>query len=247
MQVLKDLSSEIQKLEAKDKHYRVQATINQLLAPQHATRPFEYKKKGWGEIERVEVRTDGTPTGKRAPTIKTTARQGKSEIKRADCWTFKIIDGKIHLPWGGPWGLFKGALRRSLESQNKLRYDNVKLDLVRVYGAEGKSDEVKLCACGEYTHGCLKLDGPVDSMNDGGIPKVVLETRHTSKGDVMVEVFFDYILNRKIEFFIELDSECPLNEEKFVAIAKSINTLDNFGPSKRGSMSIAGIQEINNN
>lgn len=226
MEIVKDLTSTLDALEKKDRFYTVQATIKRLLAPQSASRPFEYKKKGWGEIERVETLTDGTPTATRAPRRIRKNRKGDEEIKRSDCWTFKMRGTKILLPWGGSFGLLKGGLKRCLDAQKKLRYDSVLLDLIRVYPS------------------ILAIDGKPDSTIDGMTPEVVLETRHTNRGDVRVEVFFDYLTDRKINFTMEVDSECPLNEEKFVSLLKSLNTLDNFGPSKRGAIQIDGIAEV---
>lgn len=239
---MKDLTPQLQLLEAKDKLYRVRVKINKILAPQFVTRPYSYRKKGWGEIERVESHTDGTPTTTRAPRRTKRIRTGESEVKQTDCWTFKIVDKKIHLPWGGPWGLFKGALRRSLDAMNKLKYENVRLDLIRVLPVENGEKRTKPCKCGYES--CIQLEGPADSLQEDNLPQIVLETRHTQRGDVMVETAFDWIANREFEFLTEIDSECPLNEEKFVGLLKSLNTLDNFGPSKRGSLTVTSIQEV---
>jgi hypothetical protein len=75
MKNLKNLTDELLKAEAKDKFYLIEGTIVRLLAPQQFTRPFTYKKKGWGQIERVETTADGTPQDLRAPKRK---RKGRS-------------------------------------------------------------------------------------------------------------------------------------------------------------------------
>jgi hypothetical protein len=221
MKNLKNLTDELLKAEAKDKFYLIEGTIVRLLAPQQFTRPFTYKKKGWGQIERVEATADGTPQDLRAPKRKRKVRKGEEEIKTGDCWTFKVEDDTILLPWGTHFGIFKKSLLRSLEAQRKLRYEAAPLALMRVYPLwlpVGKA--------------------PCESMKEGRIPEVILETRHTQSGDVMVEVFFDYIENRNFSCIVEVDSEAPINEEKFVALIKTLNTLDVIGPAKRGQIRI---------
>jgi len=221
MKNLKDLSDELEKAEAKDRFYMIQGKIIRLLAPQHCTRPFIYKKKGWGTIERVETTQDGTPQDLRAPKKKRRVRKGEEEIKTADCWTFKVDKDLIMLPWGTHFGLLKKSLFRSLEAQRKLRYEAAPLALMRVYPnwlPVGKS--------------------PCESMKDAKVPEVILETRHTQGGDVMVEVFFDYIEDRDFQCLVEVDSEAPFNDEKIVGLLKSLNTLDTIGPSKRGQIRI---------
>jgi len=218
---MKDLTPELVKAEAKDKFYLIQGKIVRLLAPQHYTRPFTYKKKGWGSIERVEITQDGTPQDLRAPKKKRRVRTGEEEIKTADCWTFKTEKDTVLLPWGTHFGLLKKSLFRSLEAQRKLRYEAAPLGLMRIYPLwlpAGKA--------------------PPESMKNDKIPEVILETRHTQSGDVMVEVFFDYIEDRDFNCLVEVDSEAPVNDEKFVALIKSLNTLDTVGPAKRGQIQI---------
>jgi len=246
MEVVKDLTGELAKAEAKDRFYEIQLVIKRLLAPQHYKRPFEYLKSGWGEVKRLESIVDGAPKSPRAPRKKIKSRKGEWELKTGDCWTFKyskkngeLFDPskaktpkdwkgvKIIVPWGTNFGIFKKSLRRSLEAQRRLRYDAAPLALMKVH-------PVWLCV-GE---------GPPESIKEGKEPEVILETRHTSKGDVMVEVFFDYIEDRRVKFFVEVDSECPINEEKFVALVKTLNTLDVIGPSKRGDFRVLNIREV---
>jgi len=227
MKNLKDLTVEIAKLESKDRFYQVNAIIERLLAPQHYKRPFTYTKKGWGEIVRVEQTVDGTPTDLTAPKRRRKARKGESEVKVGDCWTFKEDKGDLYLPWATGFGLCKSALRRSLEAQRRLRYDSLPLNLMKVYPLwlnVGKA--------------------PCESMKEDRLPEIVLETRHTQSGDVRVEAFFDYIENREVQWLMEVDSECPINEEKFVALVKTVNTLDVIGPSKRGSMRILKLVQV---
>lgn len=224
MKSLKDLTSELLKAEAKDKFYLIEGTILRMLAPQHYTRPFIYKKKGWGQIERVEVIQDGSPQDLRAPQKRRKVRKGEEEVKISDCWTFKVENDTILLPWGDEFGIFKKSLRRSLEAQRRLKYESAPLSLMRVYPTwlpVGKP--------------------PCESQKDGRLPEIILETRHSQGKDVMVEVFFDYIENRPFQCIVEVDSEAPLNEEKFVALVKSLNTLDNIGPAKRGKIRINKI------
>jgi hypothetical protein len=266
MKVTKDLTPQLVNAEKKDKFYAVHGTISRLLAPQHYKRPFSYQKKGWGEIERVETTTDGTPDDKRSPKRKSRIRKGESEVKTGDCWTFRtvhdgifksakdtivhavkdlakkdreettektdkneeeILDGDILLPWGSHFGIFKKALLRSLEAQKRLKYDAAPLALIKVYPLwlnVGKA--------------------PCDSMKEGKVPEVILETRHTQGGDVMVEVFFDYLENREFTCYLEVDSEAPINEERLVGLLKTLNTLDNVGASKRGSLKIGKIEQV---
>lgn len=228
MKVIKDATPELVKAEAKDRFYQITGTIERMLAPQDATRPFVYKKKGWGTIERVETTSDGTPEDLRAPKKKRKMRKGEEEIKSADCWTFRLDkDEHIMLPWGTDFGIFKKSLRRSLEAQRKLRYESAPLSLIRVYPA------------------WLDLGkAPAESMRDNNIPERILETRHTQGGDVMVDVFFDYVENRPFTTIIQIDSEAPINEEKFVALIKTLNTLDNVGPSKRGRIRIEKVAAL---
>jgi hypothetical protein len=224
---LKDLTTELEKAESKDRFYLIEGKVVRLLAPQHYKRPFTYKKSGWGSIERLETIQDGTPADLRAPKRKRRVRKGEEEIKTGDCWTFKNEKDHIFLPWGTQFGIFKKSLLRSLEAQKKLRYDAAPLGLMKVYPTWLNIGKI-----------------PCESMNDKNIPEVILETRHTQSGDVMVEVFFDYIENRDFSCIVEIDSEAPMNEEKFVALVKTLNTLDTIGPSKRGQLSITKITQV---
>jgi hypothetical protein len=235
MEIAKDFTADLAKAETKDKYYMIQGKIKRLLAPQFYSRPFTYKKKGWGTIERTETQQDGTPTDKRSPRKSTRMRRGEEEIKTADCWTFKVekSDGKlrkddhIFIGWGDHFGLLKSSLRRSLEAQRKLRYEAAPLALIKVYPV------------------WLDLGkAPCESLKEGRIPEVILETRHTQRGDVMVEAFFDFVENREFTCYLEIDSECPLNDEKLVGMVKSLNTLDTIGAAKRGSMQITKIAQI---
>ena len=81
-------------------------------------------------------------------------------------------------------------------------------------------------------------------MQNGKEPVLVLEKRHGRTGEVMAEAVYDYIADREIAFIVDVDSEATINEEKFVATMKSLNSLDNFGPSKRGAIEITAIQEV---
>jgi len=255
--VTKDLTGSLEKAEKKDRFYQISGRIVRLLAPQYYTRPFIYRKRGWGSIERVETLQDGTPTDLRQPKRKKRIRKGESEVKQADCWTFKLSgDGAgttkadklkankeeknpiqkfadlikghdILLPWGTHFGTFKKSMYRSLEAQRRLRYDAPTLALIRVYP--------KWLNIGK---------APCESMLDGGLPEIILETRHSTKGNVMVEAFFDWIANRDFRCIVEVDSEAPINEEKFVGLIKSLNTLDTVGASKRGSLWINKIEQI---
>lgn len=242
MEVLKDLTPMLEKMEAKDRFYKIEATIVRLLAPQDAetVRQYIYQKTPWGKIERVEARTDGTPTEMTAPRRKKKTREGESEIKTGQCWSFltqpngEEAKPQVLVPWGGGFGIFKVAWRRTLLAKGD-RYTNPKLDLIQIYPEK------------------LLVDGPIDSLEVGKEPeangnnmhpKVVLTNRNVRTGKVMVEEFFDYLLDRKITFYVEVDSGNPINEEKFVEMVKSINTLDSFGPSKRGRLRIDKIEQI---
>ena len=228
MEIEKDLTGELEKQEAKDALYYIEAEIPFLLATQdpETVRPYTYKKTGWGSIERVESHTDGTPTALTAPKRKTRQRTGESEIKQGRCFSFKAEGKNILIPWGGPFGVLKQVLRRTLDAKNKMRYENAKLDLIRIYPR------------------LVKTEFPIDSQKEGKNPQVVLTTRHTQKGDVMVDEFFDYLEHRKVNFYMEIDSGCPINDEKFVEMVKSLNTLDNFGAAKRGSVVINTIKRV---
>lgn len=246
MEITTDLTPKLLKAEAKDRIYHVKGKIIKLLAPQNFTRPFTYKKDGWGSVTRVEQSQDGTPTALRSPRRKKRIRKGESEVKDAACWTFLCLDknGKpfdaskakdekdwkdvhVFLPWGTHFGIFKKSLHRSLEAQRKLRYDAAPLALMRVFPT--------LLDIGK---------APCESMN-GELPEIVMETRHTSrKQPVMVEVFFDYLKDREFQCLIEVDSECPINEEKLVGLLKSLNTLDTIGASKRGRLLINEIHQV---
>jgi len=227
MNMVKNLTPELEKAEAKDRFYQIDGVIKHMLAPQQYSRPFAYKKKGWGEIERVELRQDGTPDDMTAPHRRKKVRKGESEVKSADCWTFKTEKDRMKLQWGTNWGILKSSLRRSLGAQKKLRYDAAPLELIKVYP--------------------LWLDvgeSPCESMKDGNVPEIVLETRHTQRGDVRVESFFDYINDRPFSCIVEVDSEAPVDEQKFVALIKTLNTLDTHGPSKRGEIWIGKVAKV---
>ena len=233
MKIVKDLTSQLALAESKDKFYQIEGELKRLLAPQNFQRPFQYKKGGWGQIERVESTSDGTVEVKRAVRRKARVRRGEVEIKTGDCWTFRTAkngDEKtedILVPWATPFGILKKSLLRSLAAQRRLRYDKDPLDLIKVYPLwlnVGKA--------------------PCESLNEGRVPERVLETRHTQGGDVMVDVFFDFIEKRPFTSFLEVDSEAPINEERLVALLKTLNTLDCVGASRRGSMRIDHIKEI---
>jgi hypothetical protein len=227
MEVVKELTPELVKAEAKDRFYLVEGTIKRMLAYQQYSRPIKIVKAGWGSIERVESFQDGSPTDKRAPSKKSKIRTGESETRIDKCWTFKEENGHLFVPIGDNWGLIKSSLRRSLTAQKKVRYDAPPLELMLVYP--------------------LWLDvgkAPPESLVDGHGPEKILETRNTPKGRVMVETFWDYIENRPLKFILEVDSECPINEEKLVALLKSLNTLDSPGPSKRGKLKITKIDRV---
>lgn len=247
MEIKKDLTAQLVKAEAKDRIYHIKGKIIKLLAPQSYTRPFTYKKKGWGSITRVEASIDGTPKVLRQPRRKKRVRKGESEVKEADCWTFLNLDkhGKpfdptktknekdwkdveVFLPWGTHFGIFKKSLYRSLEAQRKLRYDAAPLALMRVFPT--------LLNIGK---------APCESMNGGELPEIVMETRHTTRRQpVMVEVFFDFLKDRNFQCLLEVDSECPINEEKLVGLLKSLNTLDTVGASKRGRLLINEVHQV---
>lgn len=228
MEIEKDLTGELEKQEAKDAMYHIEAEIPLLLATQdpETVRPYVYKKTGWGSIERVEQRLDGTPTALTAPKRLRKQRTGESEVKTGRCFSFRTQGKDVLVPWGGPFGVLKQGLRRTLEARNKMRYDGLKLDLMRVYPRQ------------------VKVEVPIDSQKEGKNPLVVLTTRHTQKGDVMVDEFFDYLEHRKINFYVEVDSGCPVNDEYFVELIKGLNTLDNFGAAKRGSVLIQKIAKV---
>jgi hypothetical protein len=222
------LTPELNRQEAKDAFYHIEVEVPFLLAVQdpETTRPYIYKKTPWGSIERVEARTDGTPTALTAPKRKKNVRTGEVEIKTGPCFSFRTVNGDIHLPWGGPFGVLKQGLRRTLDSKNKAKYDTPKLDLMKIYPR------------------IVKIPGPIDSQTKGKNPTVVLTTRHTAKGDVMVNEFFDYIQNKAFDFYMEVDSGCPVNKEKFVELIKGLNTLDTFGASKRGEVKVRSIKIV---
>jgi hypothetical protein len=231
MEIVKDLTSELTKLEAKDRYYYIEAEIPYLLATQDpkTTRQYTYKKTGWGSIERVESHTEGagTPSSQTAPRRKGRKRTGEEEIKTGRCFSFRTTENnEVLLPWGGPFGILKQGLRRTLDAKGKMRYENPKLDLIRIFPKT------------------VKVPAPLNSMiND--TPEAVLTTRHSMGGDVMVDEFFDYIENKPVSFYVEVDSECPINEEKFVGLMKSLTTLDNFGAAKRGQVKIQSIKQVN--
>ena len=228
MEIVNDLTPELEKQEAKDAFYYIEAHIPFLLATQdpETARPYVYKKTGWGSIERVEATHQGTPVALTAPKRRTRRRTGEEEIKTGRCFSFRTKNGEVFLPWGGPFGVLKQGLRRTLEAKNKMKYENPKLDLIRIYPKT------------------VKVPGPIDSQANGKNPLVVLTTRHTNKGDVMVDEFFDFVEHRDVHFYVEVDSECPINDEAFTGLVKSLNTLDNFGAAKRGSVEVKTIKRV---
>ncbi|GAI63961.1 unnamed protein product, partial [marine sediment metagenome] len=217
-------------LALKDTFWHIDITINRLLAPQDDLykRPFQYKKKGWGQVERIETITDGTPTTTREPKRKRRTRKGESEIKTGDAWSFREDNGHIILPWGSHYGLWKKTLLRSIIAQKRERYNTAPLALIKVYP--------------------LWLDvgkTPCESRKDKKLPERVLEKRHVAgKTNVMVEVFFDWIANRRVQFLMRVDGENPINDEKIIALIKTINTLDDIGPSRRGSVTVNVMKKI---
>jgi len=230
MEVLEDASNNLAKLSEKDMWWLVDLTIDKLLAPQDPlyTRPFQYIKKGWGMIERIETTQDGTPTTTREPKRKKRVRKGESEVKTGDTWSFREEDGKVLLPWGTHWGLFKKTLMRSIIAQKKERYETAPLALIKVYP--------------------LWLDigkAPCESRKDKNVPERVLQKRNVyGQSNTMVETFFDWVANRRVQFLMKIDGENPINDEKVTGLLKTINTLDDIGPARRGSMHINGIKKV---
>lgn len=228
MEIKKDLTTELQKAEAKDRYYKISGVLIRLLAPQDPryVRQVKYEKTGWGKITRFETIEDGTPTATRSPKKSARIRTGDKEIKEGACWSFRKEGDQLLLPWATSFGVFKSSLKRSLNAQRKLRYDAAPLDLMRVYPT------------------WLPLGKAPSESEKRNLPEIILETRHTQRGDVMVEAFFDFVENRKIDFILEVDSEAPINDEKLVGLLKSLNTLDNIGPSKRGRMQIDSVEQV---
>lgn len=228
MEIKKDLTGELQKAEAKDRYYHITGVLERLLAPQDPryVRPVKYEKTGWGKITRFETLEDGTPTAIRSPRKKQNIRTGDKQVKEGSCWSFRKETDQLLLPWATSFGVFKSALKRSLTAQKKLKYDAAPLDLIRVYPT------------------WLPIGAAPTDSEKRNLPEIILETRHTARGDVMVEAFFDFVENRKIDFMLEIDSECPLNDERLIGMLKSLNTLDNVGASKRGRMRIDAIEQV---
>jgi len=230
LEVLEDASNKLAKLSEKDTFWLIDLTIDKLLAPQDVlyTRPFQYVKKGWGMIARVETTQDGTPTIDREPKRKKSIRKGESEVKSGDAWSFREENGKIMLPWATQWGLWKKTLTRSIIAQRKERYETAPLALIKVYPAwldVGKA--------------------PCESRKDKNVPERVLEKRNVrGQANTMVETFFDWIQNRRVQFLTRIDGENPINDEKFLALVKTINNLDDIGPARRGSIHINGIKKV---
>jgi hypothetical protein len=230
LEVVEDATGKMQKLCEKDTWWLLDLTIDKLLAPQDELykRPFRYVKKGWGKIERIETTQDGTPTIEREPKRKKKIRKGESEIKDGDAWAFREDDGHILLPWGAHWGLWKKTLLRSIIAQRKERYETAPLALVKVYPL--------WLDCGKT---------PCESRKDNNVPERVLTKRNVQSGaNTMVDEFFDWIANRHVQFLIRIDGENPINDEKFIALVKTVNTLDDIGPSRRGSMHVNGIKKV---
>jgi len=152
-------------------------------------------------------------------------RRGEEDIKTAPCHTFRVVNERILLPWGGRFGVFKRSLERSLQAQGRMHYDITPLDLIQVYP--------------------IWLDAgsaPPDSITQG-TPEVVLEKRN-SRNNVMVEVFYDFIEHRDVSFFLRIDGECPINDEKLVALLSTLNSLDCVGPSLRGRLMVKSIKQV---
>lgn len=230
MEVVKDLTDKLRELEAKDQVYYVRGKFMKLLADQDPRycRPVRIVKNSWGTIERVEAVTSGSPTAQRTPLVTKRVRKGQGEVKETTAWSFrKDKKGRILLHIGGSWGLVKRSLRHMLEAMNKFRYENPRLDLVRIVP--------EWMDVGPY---------PAESMNDGNAPEIVLTKRHTMRGDVMVEEAFDWLADRPFEFYIKVDSECPINEERMTGLVKSLSNLDRVGASGRGSMVIEELKIV---
>jgi hypothetical protein len=229
MDTLKDLTADMKKLAMGDQWYRIRG-VTTILAPQDPrfVRPYTYRKNGWGKIERVEAKTDGSPTQQTAPRRMKRTRSGEGETKIGTCWSFQQEDGPssaVLLPWGGSYGLMKQGIRRSFDAQHKMSYFYPQLDEIKVYPT------------------LLKVKGPIESLEAG--PEVLLVPRNViGRGSIRVEEFFDYVEDRDVEFLMEVDSESPINEEKFVAMLKALNTLDSFGPTKRGKFDVTKIEKV---
>ena len=237
MEIIKDFTEDLNKLEEQDRFFLISGRIAKMMAPQNDafSRPYSKSKPGWGEISRTEETVDGTPQDLRTPKSKRGGRKGTIETKTSPCWSFKTGKIKIgdkeedhlFLPWSGQYGIFKSSLCRSLAAQKKQRYEVPPLGLMRVYP--------------EW------LDigpAPCDTMKDGANPEIIKETRHTAKGDVMVDVFWDHVKNRTFRCLVEVDHENPVDDAKFVSQVKTLTTLDPVGPSKRGRLKILQVQKV---
>lgn len=229
MNLVKNLTPELEKAEAKDRFYQIEGAIKILLAPQDKRyeRSYTYTKKASWSTERVELTQEGTPTDMRAPRRRRRIRKGESQTRGDKCWSFKVGDKHIFVPWGTNFGVFKSSLFRSVRAQKKEKYSAAPLELMRVYPTwldVGKA--------------------PCESMKDGKEPQCILTKRHGGAASTRVEEFFDYIENRSFKCFMEVDSENPINEEKFVALIKTLNTLDTIGPGKRGKFKIEKVARV---
>lgn len=225
-----DLTDKLKELESKDQVYEIGGTIVKCLAPQDpkSTRPIVYHTASWGEITKIESYKAGSPKDLAQPLKKKRVRRGEGTVESASCWAFRQENGHLLLPWSGSWGLFKQGLRRMLLAKNRTRYDEPAIDLLKIYPK------------------IMSIKAPADSNNgEDKQPIVILTPRNKSTGkSVRVNEFFDYIENRDINFYVRVDSENPINEEKLIGMLKSFNSLDSFGPSKRGTLHIETIRRI---
>jgi hypothetical protein len=225
VQILKDLTEDLQKALANNHTYSVELEIVKLLAGRDVSRTYTYSKESWGSVSRTESHSKGTPLSLTAPSKRRKIRKGEEDIKTVPCHTFRIVNERILIPWGGRFGVFKRSLERSLQAQGRMRYDITPLDLIQVYPVwidAGKA--------------------PPDSVAKG-TPELVLERRNT-RNNVMVEVFYDFIEHRDVSFFLRIDGECPINEEKLVALVSTLNSLDCVGPSLRGRLKVKSVKQV---
>jgi hypothetical protein len=253
------LMPKVDALEDQDLYFLVTYQARRLLAAQDPrfTRPYVAKldTNVFEQVKFTETFT-GVPTGKegtkegkgKGETVRKGrkgGRAGKGEVLSKPAWTFPVTrtkyDGKpvdvILFPAGGPFGIIKGSIRRAFHAMKKRQQQYDTLDLMKIH-CQATIQTPQAVKSGNIVPLEYAIAGPApaESQQEGYEPMLVMTPRIGQGGREIGRVpeFYDWFSGRTFQFIMELDSQAKITEEEVCAIFKSLNTLDNHGPAKRG-------------
>ena len=228
MKKVEDLTDRLRQKMLQNTFYYCKARIKKLLAMRTHVRDIRIKEAGWGKREIKEEKVvKAEDELKPTPIVVIDVREGKEKILEKGCFTFPKVDGKVVIPIGGPYGLIKSSMRRAAKLVKARKFLGWRLGLVKIYPEWGYA--------GPW---------PPDSMMNGNLPEKILRPVAGPGRKRMVADYHDYIVDRDIEFIIEISSESPVSEDEVIAAVKSLNDLDEIGPCKRGRIYIYQITKV---